>query len=70
MSAPAIESIPADIWNAFPRPGKTAQNVVEYRNQRGGDWVRSYMAWSTEEIAFFNRACGYERYRVARVVLA
>lgn len=40
---------------------------VEYRDSARGAWKRSAMPWTFEDVAYLNRTCGYEKYRVARV---
>jgi hypothetical protein len=41
--------------------------TIQYRHSKHGAWKTSAMPWSFEDVAYLNRACGYEKYRVARV---
>ena len=40
---------------------------IEYRDSARGPWKRSAMPWTFDDVAYFNRASGYEKYRVAKV---
>lgn len=40
---------------------------IEFRDTPRSGWMRSRMAWTFEDVAWLNRACGYEKYRVAHV---
>jgi hypothetical protein len=40
-----------------------ANTIVEFRAKRDSPWQRSYMPWTGADVRFFNKACGYEKYR-------
>lgn len=44
-----------------------ATEIVEYRHNKGSAWVRSAMSWTYEDLQFFNKICGWEKYRVRYV---
>lgn len=66
---PAIEAILEKVWNPGPRPGRKARNVLEYRDTPSSPWTRSAMHWDYLDVAFLNRFCGYEKYRVVGTVM-
>lgn len=41
--------------------------LIEYRDSARGAWKRSEMAWSFDDVAYLNRASGYEKYRIVKV---
>ncbi len=41
--------------------------IIEYRDTEGGDWVRCASDWTQKDIAFFNKAVGYQKYRARRM---
>ena len=53
-------------WNPGPRPGRVLVNDCEYREKEGAPWKRSEVSWSYADISLFNRAAGFEKYRVVR----
>lgn len=41
--------------------------IIEYRDTEGADWVQSSENWSVDDLRFFNKVVGYEKYRVRKV---
>lgn len=40
---------------------------IQFRDTKTSAWKRCRSAWTFDDIAYLNRVCGYEKYRVVRV---
>jgi len=41
--------------------------IVKFRQTRHSGWQRSFMPWTAEDVAFFNRTVGWEMYKEFQV---
>lgn len=41
---------------------------IEFRDHAHAPWKRSAMAWTVADIGTLNRLCGYEKYRIVKVI--
>lgn len=44
------------------------KDIVEYRfDQNSLTWTRSWVGWDYKDVDFFNRICGWVKYRIRTI---